>query len=256
MDKTAPAQYVSAVFESFSRRVMEWMVRAARPRLAEFSKGAGQPMSRLFWLDFVVDAKLRPHLVQVGDADRGLSGLSGAARPPGGVDDTDLEEVRVLQVIAASRERLERVIQASPAYFIRARRGDSFEKFRIVLSEVDERRFGTHLVEMEDACTAPFPTHESMLRAVPLGNYVVKRKYARHRDLKKRIMKRWAMCRHRGGSEERKLECIEATLRQLYRQVVHRERFISDEDNWVQDSFRELIKSKSLDDGGAEFSGF
>jgi len=219
LESVAPQHYVDSVLEPMTRRMARRIIAGARASMLREPRG-----SALFALDFAVDSTLRPVLVGVSTMDvERYAGPHAAA-------------------VRKAREQVGRMAVDAPAYLARARFGDAFGAMRFVWNDVEEARWGAYV----PACFK-MPAREDMQTAVTLENYAQKKSAARRRDLKKRVGKKWDVCKRRRSGAEK---CMGGTLSALYRAAVRRDGLVAgDEKAWVEEALKQL-EGMPLQSGG------
>ena len=253
--KVAPSRLVVSQIEPIVRRVLEHLIHKTSLReMLQVRLEKESPLrSSVFAMDWTIESStLRPKLISIHPLSSNTNNIIDLSALLG--EDADVEGIaeQTLKKLQQFRERLEQILRVAPTFFSRARRGDSFEGFRFVRNHLEFTRFDNLEMEM---CQDSFPSKKEMDFAIDFENLHVKRKNAIHRDLNKRITKRWLVCRVK-RNEEAKKSCIRPLLRERYRIIVRNQRLVSDEDRWIDYTFQGLAdvnvgKGEDDDDRGS-----
>jgi hypothetical protein len=264
-NRVASTHYVSSILEPSVRRVMEHSLMTLQ--LKNHLKTAQKSLDQIFAFDFSIDTHLKPKLIRVqAIQNKYLASLEDLSLKATDDVDEDEEELpvshehmdvegislRVLKKLKKAQLRLKRVVSVSPFYFARARRGDAFETFRMVYNELQEIRRPDNFHLEPDACQDSFPSYKDLKFAIELENIHLKQKNVIHRDLNKRLWKKWSQCRYK-MKDENKRKCMLGLLKERYRLIVRKLHLLSDEDKWVSETLQSLMEfSKSKRPGSGD----
>ena len=131
------AHYVSSFLRPYLMKVMEYVVFAARSHLQQ-NTNATLHRHHLFALNFALTSDMRVQLMGVSGNESSSGFMPKPSESGNEKVDQDMER------LATSRRELVVEMASAAAAFLRMRRGDGYAGFRLVFSEMEERRQRLH----------------------------------------------------------------------------------------------------------------
>ena len=223
------AHYLSSYLRPYLMKVMEYIVYATKSYIPR--QNTTLHTHHLFAINFALTSDMQVF----------MTGISGNESHNAFFSDETINEDVAEEMKRMKRGRRELVVEmaASPAAFLRMKRGDSYAGFHMVYSEMDAKREAIGY----DGCrmftsVKQFISAESLSKTAALQNFMDKRHASNVREMNKYINKRWDFCKYK-QTRELQASCVRNTVAQRYKIFVQKER-IPHAPGWIDGKIREL----------------